>query len=213
MIIGLVGFKGSGKDTFAKTLRDEYGFKRDSFAAPLKDAVSAIFGWHRDMVEGGDAISRKWREEKDHYWSEALGRVVTPRSILQEVGTEVFRDNFDSNIWVKSFMARNYGQSNIVVTDVRFVNEMETIKALGGKLLRVKRGPDPLWLNTLVNEVEIKSHKLDFISQIQSLELQDLPHASEWAWVEGNKLIDDIISNDGTLVELKAYARGMMLNV
>ena len=43
MIIGICGFQGSGKDTIADYLQNIYGFKRDSFAATLKDAVAAVF--------------------------------------------------------------------------------------------------------------------------------------------------------------------------
>lgn len=208
MIIGLVGFKGSGKDTFARTLIEEYGYRKDSFAAPLKDAVAAVFGWDRDMVEGATSESRKWREQKDEFWSKALGRDVTPRQVLQEMGTEVFRDSFDSNIWVDSFRARNEGQDNIVVTDVRFKNEMDTIKALGGKLFRIKRGEDPEWMDFLVNEVE-KMGAINFVDQIKYSGYEGLPHASEWAWIEGNELISLTVNNSGTLDQLKDFVRGI----
>jgi len=43
MIIGFVGFIGSGKDTAADYLVNFHGFRRDSFANTLKDAVAAVF--------------------------------------------------------------------------------------------------------------------------------------------------------------------------
>ena len=52
MLIGLVGLIGSGKDTVAEFLVKEHKFQRDSFAKSLKDAVSAIFGWDRELLEG-----------------------------------------------------------------------------------------------------------------------------------------------------------------
>jgi cytidylate kinase len=51
MIIGVCGLIGAGKDTIADYLVNVHGFRRDSFAASLKDAVAAIFGWDRDMIE------------------------------------------------------------------------------------------------------------------------------------------------------------------
>ena len=45
MIVGLVGFAGAGKDTVADYLATKKGFKVDSFAKPLKDAVCDIFCW------------------------------------------------------------------------------------------------------------------------------------------------------------------------
>ena len=83
MLIGLVGLSGSGKDTVADFLVKDHGFKRDSFAKSLKDAVSAIFGWDRQLLEGATQESRMWRERIDPYWSNKLNRTVTPRYVLQ----------------------------------------------------------------------------------------------------------------------------------
>jgi len=52
MIIGICGFIGCGKDTVADHLTNEHGFRRESFAGTLKDAVSVVFGWDREMLEG-----------------------------------------------------------------------------------------------------------------------------------------------------------------
>ena len=71
MIVGLVGFIGSGKDSVAKHFVNS-GFTRDSFAAPLKDAVSSIFNWPREMLEGDTEQSRIFRESKDQWWSSKL---------------------------------------------------------------------------------------------------------------------------------------------
>ena len=67
-IIGVVGFMNSGKGTVGDIL-NEYGYVSESFARPLKDAVSNIFGWPRSLLEGDTGFSRKWREEKDIWWS------------------------------------------------------------------------------------------------------------------------------------------------
>ena len=52
MIIGVCGFIGSGKDTVADYLQNFHEFRRESFASTLKDAVAAVFGWDRTMLEG-----------------------------------------------------------------------------------------------------------------------------------------------------------------
>ena len=52
MLIGLVGLIGSGKDTVAERLVMNHNFRKDSFARSLKDAVSVIFGWDRQLLEG-----------------------------------------------------------------------------------------------------------------------------------------------------------------
>ena len=83
MIIGICGFIGSGKDTIADYLVNVQHFRRMSFAATLKDAVSSVFGWDREMLEGRTQHSRDWREQRDQWWSQRLGREITPRLILQ----------------------------------------------------------------------------------------------------------------------------------
>jgi ABC-type glutathione transport system ATPase component len=66
-IIGIVGFIGSGKDTVADYLVNFHRFKRESFANSLKDAVSQVFGWDRELLEGRTQESREWRETKDEW--------------------------------------------------------------------------------------------------------------------------------------------------
>lgn len=73
MIVGLVGFIGSGKGTVADIMTTEHGFSKESFAGGVKDAASVIFGWDRKLLEGDTEESRAWRETPDEYWSEKLG--------------------------------------------------------------------------------------------------------------------------------------------
>ena len=99
-LIGIMGLKGHGKDTVAKMLPVEW--KRMAFADTLKDITAILFGWDRDLIEGDSEYSRKWREEVNEYWAKELGnKNFTPRMALQVLGTDVFRNNFDRDIWVK----------------------------------------------------------------------------------------------------------------
>src|ERR1700679_2068879 len=99
MIIGVVGFVGSGKDTVGNILVD-IGFIRDSYAAPVKDAVAVIFGWDRNQLEGAIGVDRVWREQPDPYWSEKFGKPFSPRLALQLMGTECGRNVYHPNLWV-----------------------------------------------------------------------------------------------------------------
>ena len=193
MIVGIVGLIGSGKDTAADILTADFGFKRDSFANTLKDAVANIFHWDRDMLQGQTAESRAWREEVDDWWAERLGIPhLTPRWVLQFFGTDVCRDNFSNDIWVAS-LERKLMQTkdNIVISDVRFPNEIWAIKEAGGSIIRLQRGPLPNWWDTARNTPGITS-------------ITDV-HPSEWAWVSEGE--DYVIHNDGSIDELGVNLR------
>ena len=71
---------------------------------------------------------------------------LTPRWVLQYWGTEVARKAFHDNIWIHS-VEHKLMQSNddIVISDVRFPNEIKSIKDAGGIVVRTQRGPTPEW--------------------------------------------------------------------
>lgn len=181
-IIALTGYSGSGKDTAASYLIEQYGFQKMSFAATLKDAISVIFGWPRDMLEGLTNVSREWRDKKDVWWSERLDMYVTPRKILQLWGTEVCRQHFHEDIWIMS-LERQLSQlpetAKIVITDCRFENEAAMIRSMGGIVIHIRRWITAPGLRTNTNS---RNHKSE-----SGIEVNDS---------------DMIISNNGTLQEL-----------
>lgn len=192
MIIGLVGFIGSGKGTVGDIL-EQKGFTKDSFAKPLKDACAVIFGWPRELLEGDTEVSRKWREEPDVYWSEKFGKEFSPRLALQLMGTEAGRNVFHTDVWVISLLNRAKGK-DVVVTDVRFKNEIKYIQDNGGIIIRVKRGDEPEWYNDLLT---LKTaNKRNLYMAMGGLGI----HQSEWDWVGSE--FDYVIENDGTINDL-----------
>jgi len=177
MLIGVVGLIGSGKDTVSKRLEEKHGFRRDSFAKSLKDAVSAMFNWDREMLEGNGDDSRQWREQPDQFWSKKFGKTVTPRWVLQHFGTEVMRQHMHDAIWIDSCLSRYDGRPT-VISDTRFQNELKTIKENKGQIILVKRG-------------ELPTRE----------QMQDKgAHKSEWDWMGWN--FDHVIDNDGTKEDL-----------
>ena len=210
MIIGFVGFIGSGKDTAADYLVNFHGFRRDSFAATLKDAVADIFGWDRTLIEGRTTESRDWRECQDEWWTERLGMPITPRWILQQWGTEVCRQGFHDDIWIASLENKmRKTRDNIVITDVRFPNEIKAIKDSGGKVFRIKRGPDPDWYEDALNFNKGPTNMTWALSKMR-LDQQQV-HASERSWI--GKGIDVEIDNNGSIDDLFSQLKSQVASL
>ncbi len=182
-VIGICGLIGSGKDTIAGTL-EGIGWLRYSMARPLKDMTAMLFGWPRDLVEGFTLESRAWREQKDEWWSNRLGFDVTPRWALQYIGTDIMRKNFHDDIWVAYMEKFVQDNDHVVISDIRFPNEIEAVRRLGGEVWQVHRNPLPYWWD------EAKSKgKVDGV------------HASETAWIPYEP--DRLFSNTGSLQDLR----------
>ena len=205
MIIGITGFIGSGKDTAANYLVGWHGFRRDSFAGALKDAVAAVFGWDRELLEGLTTEARAWREQVDPWWAERLNMPhLTPRWILQYWGTEVCRQGFHDDIWIAALENRLRTRAgHTVISDVRFPNEIASIRNAGGRIIWIRRGADPSWCSTLVDMRRNSTLGVctDYMRQFNV-------HASEWAWV-GTKF-DAIVDNNGSVDELYASLKNLV---
>ena len=208
MIIGFVGFIGSGKDTAADYLVNFHGFRRDSFANTLKDAVAAVFGWDRVLLEGRTTQARAWREEVDTWWADRLNMPkLTPRWVLQHWGTEVCRQGFHDDIWIASVENKMRKTSdNIVISDVRFPNEIAAIHNAGGKVVRVVRGPDPEWYKDAWN-MNAGPTNMSWAISKSRMEHRGI-HASETAWI--GKGIDIEVDNNGSIDDLYAQIKNLV---
>ncbi len=191
VLLSVCGFQGAGKDTFANYLIDYYGFVKYSFASATKDILSTLFGWERGLLEGDTIESRKFRETVDPWWSERLSIPdLTPRKMLQIIGTDLFRKQFNYDIWVTcvekkllSYLESN-PNSNIIISDCRFPNEIKMLRDLGFKLIYIKRN-EPEWFG-------------EYKSGIDCPEASGL-HVSETSWIREN--FDLEISNQFEDVE------------
>jgi hypothetical protein len=203
MIIGICGFIGSGKDTAADYLVGFHGFRRDSFAGTLKDAVAAVFGWDRELIEGRTPEARAWREQVDEWWAERLQMPhLTPRWILQHWGTEVCRQHFHDDIWIAALQSRLARRSDhTVISDVRFPNEIKAIKEQGGKIVWIQRGELPSW-----HIMAAKANAGDLYAQTKLKELG--VHASETSWVGTN--FDSILDNNGSIESLYTQLKNLV---
>lgn len=206
MIIGICGFIGTGKDTIADYLVNFHEFRRDSFASTLKDAVAAVFGWDRTLLEGRTKEAREWREQVDPWWAERMGMpTLTPRWVLQYWGTEVCRQNFHDDIWIASLENKlRKTQDNIVISDVRFPNEVKAIKNAGGIVVRVVRGEEPVWFDTARLACQGDKIALEAMTSFHKI------HASEWAWADTD--FDMIVDNNNTINELFKQTENLIKN-
>jgi hypothetical protein len=204
MIIGICGFIGSGKDTVADYLVNFHEFRRESFASTLKDAVSAVFGWDRTLLEGRTKEAREWREQVDPWWAERLDMpTLTPRWVLQYWGTEVCRRAFHDDIWIASLenKLRN-SKDHVVISDCRFPNEIQSIRNAGGKIIWVTRGDLPEWY-----QYALAANQLGSNLALNELKMRKI-HASETAWV-GTEF-DHVIENDSTIDALYTQVRSIV---
>jgi len=195
MIIGICGLIGSGKGTVGDILVEQ-GYKKVSFADKLKDGVATIFGWNRAMLEGDTDESRTWREQPDEFWSNETKMEVTPRLVLQLFGTDCLRNGFYDGVWVsllKKHILDNPG--DYVIPDVRFRNEQNMIRELGGKVWQVKRGKDPVWFQRAIHD--------NANPDTSNLMIGFDVHESEYKWIDVNTRFDSILHNEGTIAELK----------
>lgn len=142
-LIGITGLKRSGKDTCGLFLIEKHNYVKYSFAGALKNACSEIFMFDYEQTEGSK------KEEFDDRWN------INPRKVFQRFGTEIFRESLDkffpemkhlkNNFWIYRFriwykqQIKNNPDIKIVITDVRFSNEADIIKELGGIIIKVTR--------------------------------------------------------------------------
>ncbi len=183
-IIGICGYKGSGKDTLADFLVKDENYIKIAFADFIRNALMKLFDWDESN------FTPEKKEVKDPYWG------VTPRKMCQEIGTEFLRFHCkdfistefklpNGEIYNGTFHIKRINQEiikllevnpneNIIFSDIRFQDELDYIKKLGGFIVKVSR-------NNISNN-EFSNH----ISEKNILELKN---------------VDFEIKNNDTIVE------------
>jgi hypothetical protein len=154
MIIGLSGYARSGKDTLAGMLIGLYGYQNRAFANPIRNLLYEMNPQVRDDCRVKEAV--------DTYgWDEAKVKFPEVRALLQNLGVGA-RTLFNDQFWVTQGLAGVKNGDKVVITDVRFPNEAEAIKSLGGQVWRIKRlGIDAV--NEHISETAMDDYPVDQI--------------------------------------------------
>jgi hypothetical protein len=193
-IIGLCGLKGSGKDTVADMLVQNDNYIKVAFADFIKNALKELFDWD-DL-----SFEQNKKEEIDPYWG------VTPRKMCQELGTEFLRVHCKDMISTKFLLPNNieYEGSfhikrlnkeickyiahnkniNIIFSDIRFQDELDYVKSLGGVIVKINRG------NSNKNEFS------DHISEKNIDSLQNIDYK-----IDNDSTIPDLVKKVNLIVE------------
>ena len=197
------------KSTFNQIVFSQYVIKK--FADKLKTIVCLLIGCTREQLEDREfketSLGVEWRVFKhtldnsilspqemsiqhalhngvrDCFYEEIN---LTPRLLLQKIGTDLFRNQLHPNTWVNASFA-NYLNNAWIFTDVRFPNELEAIKKRKGITIRVNRG--------LVE----RTGKM----------IQGPEHISETALDDAK--FDYVIENNGTIEELIEQVKKILI--
>lgn len=184
-VLGLAGPSRAGKNTVAEIIRElrpDWVVVVDAFADRLKLSMARMFfpeitmpdavAWMDDFKVNGYIQALEMVSE-DHsevdggaveIFAEPVGDRVSGRVLLQRYGTEAHRDVFGQDFWVDQvlpnpcagFAGRDDAFDLLVVTDVRFPNEVERIKDCDGVIWRVERDlTEPVTGHVSEQEVEV----------------------------------------------------------
>lgn len=126
IVIGLAGYIGSGKTSVSEWFITNHGFKRVSFADPIRQMIMAL-GVPESVLR--DPVLK----EKPHKL--LLGQ--TPRYAMETLGTKWGRDLMHPQFWVGHFALASAEKPFVIIDDVRFDNEVEAIESLGGRVFRL----------------------------------------------------------------------------
>lgn len=143
-LIGLIGKKGSGKDTAAEGL-EALGFQNVKFAGALKAMLRTLLAYQGvDEITIGRMIDGDLKEVPTEYLA---GK--TPRFAMQTLGTEWGRNLIGPDFWLDTAM-KKAATGDTVITDVRFPNEVNAVMSSGGTVIRIVAEGETVFAETAV---------------------------------------------------------------
>jgi hypothetical protein len=170
LIIGISGWARAGKDTIADYLVKSHGFKKMSFADPMRESLLRLDPLVRTLE--GNVVHLS---QLVHTSGWELTKAITDdlRPLMQRLGTEVGREMFGTDFWVDLALSKIKKNEKIVIADCRFQNEANAIRKVSGQVWRVER-PGYLAANDHISEHDLDNYTFDTIfpnnSEINNLE-------------------------------------------
>lgn len=167
MIIGLSGYARSGKDTVAGMLMGLHGYERVAFADKIRELL-----YEMDPLVMHNYMDFRLQDVIDSKgWEIAKTEFPEVRRLLQDLGVGA-RKLFGDTFWVDQVVGQ-FGHSwwgydtNVVITDVRFINEAQAIKGKGGQIWRINR-PGTEAINDHVSEHDLDGWDFDVVIENDS---------------------------------------------
>jgi len=181
IIVGIAGKARSGKDTLANGLVDGMGFERYSFADPIKEMARVGLGLTQDQLYGDS------KDKVDDLYG------CTPRKILQTLGTEWGRELIDGNIWIKAMERKAAESGFMVVPDIRFENEADSIRRLGGIVVHITGRDGSVESHKSESGVDVKDddYVIENSGTLQEYEEKIIHFCVELSKVISQKLLRD----------------------
>lgn len=155
-LYGMGGLLRSGKDTISDRLVEKHGYVKLGMSDPLHQAMMTLdpivgkkvinlsdASMKKDLLEVVEEVSYVDATEELGY---TKAKEIYPeyRRLLQAFGTDVMRNMFGENVWVdlaaqRIEELREEGKENIVITGIRYPNELRMLVNLGGQSIWVDR--------------------------------------------------------------------------
>lgn len=183
-LIGLLGRKRAGKDSFAARLVEAHGFERFAFADPLKETMLDLNPWLEPTPYPGNLAPTRSIRLADYVaacgWELAKENPEV-RRLLQAHGVAI-RTHVDSEVWVNATMSKvalaRTHPDPVVIADVRFPNEADAVEAAGGILVRIVR-PSITSNDRHISETALDGRAVHHVYYNDGT-IDDLGHWADW---------------------------------
>lgn len=199
MIVAFAGLKGSGKDTAANLLVEEYGFTKVAFADPVREMALIIdpiipvkynYGREDREVDVYPVMERLSDLVSAFGWDRIKREIPEVRRFLQKLATEAVRDMINPHVWINILEERfpdiAEESSRYVISDCRFTNEVAFILANEGVVC---------WLTR--SDIKSDGHA----SETDEV----LTHAQ--CWIRNDSTVEDFLEKIREFVEAEGFSR------